>query len=65
MSILKISLQVLATPVQLLHTDENFVAINKPNSVPVHPIGRFKVCPSRTHSRFSPVVSFQLLTLHW
>ena len=52
MDMLKISLQVLASPVQLLHTDENFVAVNKPSSVPVHPIGRFKVCPSRNYSQF-------------
>ena len=35
--------QVLDTPVEILHVDENLVVVNKPPSIPVHPIGRFRV----------------------
>ena len=35
--------QVLADPIQILHVNEDFVVVNKPASIPVHPVGRFKV----------------------
>ena len=35
--------QVIADPIQILHVNEDFVVVNKPASIPVHPVGRFKV----------------------
>ena len=37
------TIQVLDTPVEILHVDEDLVVVNKPPSIPVHPIGRFRV----------------------
>ena len=37
------TVQVLDTPVEILHVDEDLVVVNKPPSIPVHPIGRFRV----------------------
>ena len=36
-------MQVLDTRVEILHVDEDLVVVNKPPSIPVHPIGRFRV----------------------
>lgn len=35
--------QVLDTPIDILHVDESVVVVNKPPSIPVHPIGRYRV----------------------
>ena len=40
---LSLSLQVLDEPVQVLHVDRDLVVVNKPPSIPVHPISRFRV----------------------
>ncbi|CAI8034846.1 RNA pseudouridine synthase 7 [Geodia barretti] len=34
--------EVLDTRVEILHVDEDLVVVNKPPSIPVHPIGRFR-----------------------
>jgi RluA family pseudouridine synthase len=34
--------EVLDSPVEILHVDEDLVVVNKPPSIPVHPIGRFR-----------------------
>ena len=31
---------------EILHVDEDLVVVNKPPSIPVHPIGRFRVSDS-------------------
>lgn len=35
--------QVLDTSVELIYVDESVIVVNKPASIPVHPIGRYKV----------------------
>ena len=36
-------LQVLDCPIRLLHVDDDIIVVDKPSSIPIHPIGRFKV----------------------
>lgn len=36
-------LKVLDLPIELLYIDNSLLVVNKPPSVPVHPIGRYKV----------------------
>lgn len=38
-----VSIQVLDRPIRLLHVDDDVVVVNKPSSIPVHPVGRFRV----------------------
>lgn len=38
--------QVLNEPIKLLHVDSDVVVVDKPSSIPVHPVGRFKVSKS-------------------
>jgi len=33
---------VAATPITIVHEDEDFLVVNKPSSIPVHPCGRFR-----------------------
>ena len=33
---------VAATPLTLVHEDEDFLVVNKPSTIPVHPCGRFR-----------------------
>ncbi len=35
--------KVLDRPIRLLHVDDDIVVVDKPSSIPVHPIGTFKV----------------------
>ena len=42
-SLYNMMMQVLDTQVEILHVDEDLVVVNKPPSIPVHPIGRFRV----------------------
>ena len=35
--------QVLDHPIRLLHVDDDVITVDKPSSIPVHPIGTFKV----------------------
>ena len=39
-------IQVLNEPIELLHVDSDVVVVDKPSSIPVHPVGRFKVSKS-------------------
>ena len=38
--------QVLNEPIKLLHVDSDVVVVDKPSSIPVHPVGRFMVSKS-------------------
>ena len=38
--------QVFDEPIKLLHVDSDVVVVDKPSSIPVHPVGRFKVSKS-------------------
>ena len=35
--------QVLDHPIRLLHIDNDVIVVNKPSSIPVHSVGRFRV----------------------
>ena len=38
-----LSCQVLDRPIRLLHIDDDVVVVDKPSSIPIHPIGTYKV----------------------